>query len=180
VRLAIVPGAYYNLACAHARLGNVSAAVQNLGVACGYDVQMVGLARADADFDGIRETHAFNSVLWEYEPGRVVETYVFQIRALDYGIGLRFAGAEAKKHWVELVKSTAYVPTGDTARWSEATEELAEVITDEPMEEVVRYCQDQVFIAPDDIVELLEFPESCVVTFDYGLRVEVWPLAPYR
>jgi hypothetical protein len=56
---------YFNTACAHSLMRNVPGACEWLGKAIALDEEYRQMARGDSDFDGIRETEEFRSLIEE-------------------------------------------------------------------------------------------------------------------
>jgi hypothetical protein len=60
--------AHYNMACAHAQLGQASDAVANLKVAFDYGFDNYATVRGDPDLAVIRATPQFEKLMQQYNP----------------------------------------------------------------------------------------------------------------
>jgi hypothetical protein len=59
---------HYNMACAHATLGNVNESITNLRTAFEYGFDSYVAVRSDPDLVDIRDTSEFGALMDEYDP----------------------------------------------------------------------------------------------------------------
>lgn len=60
--------AHYNLACTHARLGNIGESVNNLRKAFENGFDNYATVRADPDLEGVRSSREFVRLMEEFDP----------------------------------------------------------------------------------------------------------------